>query len=245
MRGQALSCLSQSGLIDQNAVDLLDQEWDLLGVDRVCTFVTQFLVKQPDSALTEGSGPFAFLTGMVASMRTSQKDSVKELMETYANVAADLKLASQSITMFRSSMTEAEGVWKDQSSLCSGYLSRLESQLKNLKLQLDNPRLPQKETTPGTSGSAPKRNIDHSPYAYKKECGIYKTVIKGTPTAYQNQVIKQINVILEFVDDAEMLTLVHPEHIYKTLRQFHKVVKDPNQAMEETIAHIKSNLSRS
>lgn len=213
MRNQALTCIRDSKVIDLETLEMLDQNWDMLGVDRVCTFVDIFLVKKLDEAMVRGPGPRIYLKGLIDSMRATQTDQFMTFLESLANATADIRLTATSIDMFRKSMTEAEGIWRDQSSLCSKYLANLESQLKLIKLQANTP-MPNERETSRPQTSTPPEKKDHSPYRYEMTPKGYRVFCDGVNSKKTTAVTGQVNKILEVVPDTHLFVNVNPEVIY-------------------------------
>lgn len=239
IKNMRIKCLRDSGIIEGQPRDLLDQNWDMLGTDRVCTFISQFLVKKPDPILTTTPGPLCYLKGMVDSMRSTQSDLFVAFMEAQANVTADMRLASDAIKTFNDSVQDAEGIWREQSSICSKYLSNLESQLKLIKLQAETP-IPPRGTESIRSSSLPTTNSSrHYPFIYQKIDGELQVTFDGQPTQKERFVLNQVNFILNALEDGSIITKVHPEMIYSQFQTEYVKHKDPRLAMQNILQNLK------
>lgn len=150
MRTESLSCLRKYGLVLRETLDILDGNWEQLGVERVVKFYNLFLLYKDDNRLRSGDCPLAYLKGMIDSTVVSQRVVITDLMERMAGVTADLTLASEATRSYRKSLAVAEESWREQSSLISKYISQTESHIKTLSSLLDTLKVAE------TSVKAPK-----------------------------------------------------------------------------------------
>lgn len=234
MRREVLMCVRDSQILVQSEVDMLDNEWDTLGTDRVSMFIGLFLEKNPVNSLTVSPGPFAYLKGMVDSMKVTHDDLFSSFLESQANIAADMNLASKSVESFRASMTEAEGIWREQSSLCSKYLSNLESQLKLIKIAADVPR-----PDPTPSSAAPKEppqssgSTPHYPFTYYYSGEKLQVKCLESATKKSEKIVAQVNYILDSVNTPQVFLSIHPEIIFNKFVEAYKRTKDARIAFGE------------
>lgn len=147
MRAEALDCLRISKLVSQETLDLLDNNWDQLGTERVVKFFNLFLLHKEDDRLRSADCPLAYLKGMIDSTIVSQRVIMTDLMERMAGITADLTLASDATQTYKKSLTTAEESWREQSSLISNYISQTESHLKTLTNRNDQNNRESKQTS--------------------------------------------------------------------------------------------------
>lgn len=235
LRAESLSCLKRSGLVSQETLDILDENWEQLGVESVVKFYNLFLLYKEDGRFQLGDCPLAYLKGMIDSTVVSQRIVITELMEKMAGVTADLMLASEATKSYRKSLTVAEESWREQSSLISKYIGQTEVQIKTLSNVLETLKVAEKSiTTPKKveKECAYKDSIktirQHGDYLYQEELSGRIVVINtAVPTPKVRSILDQVQIFLDRHSNPKSLIIVDTDYLakqYWRLRKVHPTV---------------------
>lgn len=232
LRAESISCLRNSELVSQETIEILDENWEQLGTERVVKFFNLFLLYKEEKRLQQGDCPLAYLKGLIDSTVVTQRIVITDLMERMAGVTADLMLASEATQTYRKSMATAEESWREQSSLISKYISQTEAQIKSLSNVLDTLKVAEKSAT--TPRKTEKESVykdyittlrQYGEFYYQEEVsGQIRLITTAVMTPKIKAILEQVQIFLNKHSDPKSLTIVDPYHLateYWRLRKIH------------------------